>query len=81
MDSEFEAFHCSMLILNQEFREAKHAVNNSLAVMMALAELAKRNPEANTEKFISAVLTRGQDIVDTLSSFSREFTKTVTLPE
>jgi hypothetical protein len=33
-----------ILALHERFREIKHSVNNTIAVMMALSELAQRNP-------------------------------------
>ena len=48
--------------LHENFREVKHAINNTLAVVMALSELAQRNP-AHYEKLAKAVLSRGPDVV------------------
>jgi len=57
--------------LHERFREVKHSINNSLAVVMALAELAQRNP-AHYEKLTKAVATRGPEIVQLLQSFQSE---------
>jgi len=57
--------------LHDRFREVKHSINNSLAVIMALAELAQRNP-AHYEKLTKAVATRGPDIVTQLQKFQQE---------
>lgn len=57
--------------LHERFREVKHSVNNSLAVVMALAELAQRNP-AHYEKLTKAVATRGPEIVQLLQGFQGE---------
>ena len=52
----------------EKFREVKHDINNTLAVVMALSELAQRNP-AHYEKLAKAVLTRGPDVVQKLQDF------------
>ena len=54
--------------LFESFREIKHGINNTLAVIMALSELAQRNP-AHYEKLAKAVLTRGPDVVQQLQDF------------
>jgi two-component sensor histidine kinase len=58
---ELEEFH-------DQFREIKHNINNTLAVIMALSELAQRNP-AHYEKLAKAVLQRGPDVVQNLQDF------------
>ncbi len=54
--------------LHDQFREVKHSINNTLAVVMALSELAQRNP-AHYEKLAKAVLQRGPDVVQLLLDF------------
>ncbi len=54
----------------QRFSEMKHAVNNSLAVFMALSELAERNPD-NLKKLAQVVMTRTPDIVSAMQDFTR----------
>jgi two-component sensor histidine kinase len=54
--------------IHEKFREIKHDINNTLAVIMALSELAQRNP-AHYEKLAKAVLTRGPDVVTKLQDF------------
>jgi hypothetical protein len=60
-----------ILALHERFREIKHSVNNTIAVMMALSELAQRNP-THYEKLTQAVLTRCPDIVSLLQGFQQE---------
>ena len=50
------------------FREIKHGINNTLAVIMALSELAQRN-QAHYEKLAKAVLQRGPEVVQQLQDF------------
>lgn len=54
--------------LHDYFREIKHNINNTLAVIMALSELAQRNP-AHYEKLAKAVLQRGPEVVQSLQDF------------
>lgn len=54
--------------IHEKYREVKHDINNTLAVIMALSELAQRNP-AHYEKLAKAVLTRGPDVVQKLQDF------------
>lgn len=54
--------------LHDHFREIKHNINNTLAVIMALSELAQRNP-AHYEKLAKAVLQRGPEVVTSLQDF------------
>ena len=51
------------------FSNMKHSMNNALAVFMALAELAQRNPE-NFEKLARSVCTRTPEIVASIQEFS-----------
>jgi hypothetical protein len=60
-----------IIALHERFREIKHSVNNTIAVMMALSELAQRNP-THYEKLTQAVLTRCPDIVSQLQGFQQE---------
>ena len=54
--------------LHEKFREIKHSINNTLAVIMALSELSQRNP-AHYEKLAKAVLLRGPEVVQQLQDF------------
>ncbi|MEA3189182.1 MAG: hypothetical protein QOD99_3012 [Chthoniobacter sp.] len=59
-----------LVALHERFREVKHSINNSLAVIMALSELSQRNP-VHYEKLTKAVLSRGPDIVSQLQDFQQ----------
>jgi hypothetical protein len=54
--------------LCENFRDFKHNLNNTLAVIMALSELGQRNP-AHFEKLAKAVLLRGPEVVQQLNDF------------
>ncbi|MEY5027217.1 MAG: hypothetical protein RLZZ244_2745 [Verrucomicrobiota bacterium] len=58
----------TLLPLLESFRRTKHDVNNALAVLMALAEMAERNP-ANYQRLAKAVLERCPKLVDDLQDF------------
>ncbi len=62
--SELEALHAT-------FRELKHGINNTFAVIMALSELGQRNP-AHLEKLAKAVLQRSPEVVNGLTKFGEQ---------
>jgi len=57
--------------LHGKFREMKHAINNTFAVIMALSELGQRNP-AHLEKLAKAVLQRSPEVVNQLTTFGEQ---------
>ena len=67
-DNDINITREQMQDLHDQFREIKHSINNTLAVVMALSELAQRNP-AHYEKLAKAVLSRGPDVVQQLQDF------------
>ena len=67
-DSNPQPNHDDLESLHEKFREIKHSINNTLAVIMALSELAQRNP-AHYEKLAKAVLQRGPEVVQQLQDF------------
>lgn len=69
MDSGNPPTHEDLLALHTQFREIKHSINNSMAVLMALSELGRTNP-AHYEKLGKTILTRGPDMVRQLQEFS-----------
>ncbi len=54
--------------LHQKYREMKHAINNTFAVIMALSELGQRTPE-HLGRLGKAVLDRSPNVVQQLSDF------------
>lgn len=63
-----EIARCELEELHRKFREMKHNINNTFAVIMALSELGQRNP-AHLEKLSKAVLQRSPDVVSQLNEF------------
>ena len=53
-DNTFQMSREELQAIAEKFREVKHDINNTLAVIMALSELAQRNP-AHYEKLAKAV--------------------------
>jgi len=64
----FEMTREELEAIHEKFREIKHDINNTLAVIMALSELAQRN-SSHYEKLGKAVLTRGPNVVQMLQDF------------
>jgi phosphotransferase system HPr (HPr) family protein len=56
--------------LQKNFSEIKHAINNALAVLMALSEMSQRRP-VYSEKVASTVLTKTPQIVSSLQEFAQ----------
>jgi hypothetical protein len=56
--------------LQKKFSEIKHAINNALAVMMALSEMSQRRPDY-AEKLASTVLSKAPQIVTSLQEFTQ----------
>lgn len=67
-DTDFQMTRDEFQALHDSYREIKHDINNTLAVIMALSELGQRNP-AHYEKLAKAVLQRGPQVVNQLQSF------------
>lgn len=57
--------------LHAKYREMKHAINNTFAVIMALSELGQRNP-AHLERLAKAVLQRSPEVVNQLAAFGEQ---------
>ena len=62
--------HEEIVELQKKFSEIKHAINNALAVMMALSEMSQRRPDYS-EKLASTVLTKAPQIVSSLQEFTQ----------
>ncbi|MEP6699044.1 MAG: hypothetical protein ABJB09_04870 [Verrucomicrobiota bacterium] len=61
--------HEELVALQRKFSEIKHAINNALAVMMALSEMSQRRPDYS-EKLATTVLTKAPQIVSSLQEFN-----------
>jgi hypothetical protein len=67
-DNTFQMTREELQALYDKFRDVKHDINNTLAVIMALSELAQRNP-AHYEKLAKAVLQRSPAVVQMMGDF------------
>lgn len=61
-----------LVAIHEKFRAVKHSACNALAVMMALSEMAQRNP-AYVEKLTATVLSKSPQMVAELREFDDEF--------
>jgi hypothetical protein len=68
-ESNHTVSHEDLAELQKKFSEIKHAINNALAVMMALSEMSQRRPDYS-EKLASTVLTKAPQIVSSLQEFT-----------
>ena len=64
--------YAELLELHTKFRAVKHSACNALAVVMALSEMAERNP-AYVEKLTKTVLSKSPQMVTELRSFDDDF--------
>jgi hypothetical protein len=69
-DPDHTISHEELVELQKKFSEIKHAINNALAVMMALSEMSQRRPDYS-EKLASTVLTKAPQIVTSLQEFTQ----------
>lgn len=58
--------------LHQNLRTVRHAMNNNIAVIMAMAELSQRNP-AQTAKLCRLCLEKAPQIASSMAGFSELF--------
>ncbi|MCX7887048.1 MAG: hypothetical protein N3B01_07330 [Verrucomicrobiae bacterium] len=65
--------------LRQNLRAMRHAINNDVAVIMALAELSQRNP-TQTTKLIQVCLEKGPQISGAVARFYDAFNGTLNFP-
>ena len=61
-----------LMELHNKFRAVKHSACNALAVIMALSEMAERNP-TYMEKLTKTVLAKSPQMVSELRTFDDEF--------
>jgi hypothetical protein len=64
--------------LNQKLCDARHDVNNYLALIIAATELIRRKPDT-TARMVDSIAEQPQRIMEQLQKFSREFEKSMGL--
>jgi two-component sensor histidine kinase len=77
---QLEQFHKQMEALYQNLRTVRHAVNNNVAVIMAMAELTQRNP-AQCQKLSQLCLEKAPQIAAAIGGFTELFEGAVSLQE
>ncbi len=71
-DDDTPVTRAELLELHNKFRAVKHSACNALAVIMALSEMAERNP-TYIEKLTKTVLSKSPQMVSELRTFDDEF--------
>ncbi len=71
-DDDAPVSRAELLELHNKFRAVKHSACNALAVIMALSEMAERNP-TYMEKLTKTVLSKSPQMVSELRDFDDEF--------
>src|SRR5437899_12364362 len=64
-----QQLHKQLEALHQNLRTVRHAVNNNVAVIMAMAELSQRNP-AQCQKLCQLCLDKAPQIAAAIAGFS-----------
>jgi hypothetical protein len=59
-----------LVVLNDKYREVKHDINNTIAVLMAMAEMSRLKAEYK-EKLADTVCTRSPQIVEKMQEFQK----------
>ena len=71
-DKQLEELQKQLEMLHQNLRTVRHAINNHVAVIMAMAELTQRNP-AQGQKLSQICLEKGPQIADSVGGFTELF--------
>jgi len=79
-DKQLEQLHQQMEALYQNLRTVRHAINNNVAVIMAMAELTQRNP-AQCQKLSQLCLDKAPAIAASIGGFTELFEGAVSLQE
>jgi hypothetical protein len=79
-DKQLEQLHQQMEALYQNLRTVRHAINNNVAVIMAMAELTQRNP-AQCQKLSQLCLDKAPQIAAAIGGFTELFEGAVSLQE
>ena len=71
-DKQLEELQKQLVMLHQNLRAVRHAINNHVAVVMAMAELTQRNP-TQSQKLSQICLEKGPQIADAVGGFTELF--------
>ena len=79
-EKQLEQTREQMEALYQNLRTIRHAINNNVAVIMAMAELTQRNP-AQCQKLTQLCLDKAPQIAASIGAFTELFEGAVSLQE
>jgi deoxyribose-phosphate aldolase len=79
-DKQAQQTQQQLQALYQNLRTVRHAINNHVAVIMAMAELSQRNP-AQAPKLCQLCLEKAPQIAAAVAGFAELFEGTVCLQE
>lgn len=71
-NKQLEELRKQLEMLHQNLRTVRHAINNHVAVIMAMAELAQRNP-GQSQKLSQICLEKAPQIADAIGGFTELF--------
>jgi hypothetical protein len=71
-EKQAEQLHKQLEALHQNLRTVRHAINNNVAVIMAMAELSQRNP-AQCQKLSQICLEKAPQIAAAIGGFTELF--------
>ena len=79
-EKQLEQLHKQLESLYQNLRAVRHAINNNVAVLTAMAELSQRNP-AQCQKLSHLCLEKAPQIAAAIRGFAELFDGTLSLHE
>ncbi len=79
-EQQIQEFQKQIEALHSNLRSVRHAINNNVAVIMAMAELSQRNP-AQSQKLSQLCLEKAPQISSSIGSFVELFEGAVNLQE
>ncbi|MGA2221723.1 MAG: hypothetical protein ABSH21_08085 [Verrucomicrobiia bacterium] len=79
-EKQLEQLHKQLESLHQNLRTVRHAINNNVAVLMAMAELSQRNP-AQCQKLSQICLEKAPQIAAAICGFAELFDGALNLQE
>ena len=79
-DTQVAQYQKQLESVHQNLRTVRHAINNHVAVIMAMAELSQRNP-AQSAKLSQICLDKAPQIASAMGSFSELFEGLLSLQE
>lgn len=77
-EQQLQQMRTQLEALYQNLRTVRHAINNDVAVIMAMAELSQRNP-AQSQKLIQLCLEKAPQISVAIGGFSELLNGTLNL--